>query len=132
MTIKEYSDMIDSQGGHLEGLDLLYAYLASEIFDYVSYDDDLDIEMGKKLYKTIDAILKKEQGKLIESDFYEDYIVCLNIMQLNCEKINWGTSIRFPWFEYDEDGYWDKEHYERMISTYNSIKELLDNEDTTD
>ena len=125
MTIKEYSDMIDSQGGHLEGLDLLYAYLANDIFDYISYDDDLDIEMGKKLYKTIDAILMEEQEKLIESDFYEDYIMCLNIMRFGCDKINWGTSIRFPWFEYDEEGYWDKEHYERMINTYNSIKELL-------
>lgn len=125
MTIKEYSDMIDSQGGHLEGLNLLYAYLANDIFDYISYDDDLDIEMGKKLYKTIDAILKKEQEKLIESDFYEDYIVCLNLMQLNCEKINWGTSIRFPWFEYGEDGYWNEEDYLEMVKIHDEIEELL-------
>jgi hypothetical protein len=128
MTIKEYSDMIDSQGGHLEGLDLLYAYLAHDIFDYTSYDDGLDIEMGKKLFRTVDAILKKEQRCLVNSDFYEDYIMCLNIMQLNCQKINWGTSIRFPWFEYDEDGYWSKEDYDCMISTYNSIVKLLKGE----
>lgn len=128
MTIKEYSDMIDSQGGHLEGLDLLYAYLANDIFGYISYDDDLDIEMGKKLYKTVDAILKTEQAKLIESDFYEDYIMCLNIMQLNCEKINWGTSIRFPWFEYDEDGYWSKEHYLEMVKVHDIIEELLNDD----
>ena len=131
MTVKEYSDMIDSQGGHLEGLDLLCAYLASEIFDYVSYDDDLDIEMGKKLYKTVDAILKKEQGKLVESDFYEDYIVCLNIMQLNCEKISWGTSIRFPWFEYDEEGYWSKEDYLEMVKIHDEIEEILNEQSRT-
>lgn len=125
MTIKEYSDMIDSQGGHLEGIDLLYAYLANDIFDYISYDDDLDIEMGKKLYKTIDAILKKEQEKLIKSNFYEDYITCLNIMRFNCEKINWGTSIRFPWFEYDEDGYWSEEQYLEMVKIHDEIEELL-------
>ena len=111
MTIKEYSDMIDSQGGHLEGLDLLYAYLANDIFDYISYDDDLDIEMGKKL--------------LIESDFYEDYIMCLNIMRFNCDKITWGTSIRFPWFEYDDEGYWSKEDYLGMVKIHDKIEELL-------
>ena len=124
-TVEEYSAMIEEQGGSLKGLDLLYAYLSDVIFDYIAYDDDLSIEMGKSFYKVIDSIINETQDQLIESDFYSEYITILNLMRINCDKINWGTSIRFPWFEYDEDGYWDREHYDCMIKTYNNIKELL-------
>ena len=116
-------DVFDSE------LDKLYYALADYIFDYASYDTSLSIRMGQRFFVTIDAILNHRQERLINSDFYEAYIMCLNLMQHNCKKIDWGTSIRFCWFNYGEEEFWSESHYKEMLKIYNKIKKLLEVKD---
>lgn len=60
------------------------------------YDDDMDLKWGKLLYETIIAIIEKNQNILLNQK-YEEYLLCLNL--IGVENLEWGTSIRFCWFE---------------------------------
>lgn len=53
--------------------------------------------MGKKLYRTVKAIVKETQLNMIEKH-YEEYLICLNLINKNDDVLEWGTSIRFAWF----------------------------------
>ena len=75
-------------------------FLTEEIIGIVTYDDDITLEIGKKIYKTILAVLKNKQLEIVQGDFYADYILCLNLIGI--ENFDWGTSIRFCWFEDNE------------------------------
>ncbi len=127
-SFEDYLTILKEKGAQLEYLDSLYSYLADEIFGYISYDDDLSIKKGKEFYNIIDAILNQTQSKIVNSELYPEYITNLNLMQASSTKLDWGTSIRYPWFVYDEDNSWKKEEYDQMISIYNKIKEQLENE----
>lgn len=63
------------------------------------YDDDMDLKWGKLLYETIIAIIERKQDILINRN-YEEYLLCLNL--IGTDKLNWGSSIRFCWFDDDE------------------------------
>jgi len=68
-------------------------------FFAVFYDYDLELKWGKLLYETIIAIIERKQSELINKN-YEEYLLCLNL--IGEENFNWGSSIRFCWFENDE------------------------------
>ena len=63
------------------------------------YDSDMELKWGKLLYEAIIAIIEKSQAKLLDEK-YEEYLLCLNL--IGTDKLNWGSSIRFCWF--DDDG----------------------------
>ena len=63
------------------------------------YDSNLELKWGKLLYETIIAIIERNQEKLL-NEKYEDYLLCLNL--IGTDKLNWGSSIRFCWFDNDE------------------------------
>ena len=63
------------------------------------YDGDMELKWGKLLYETIIAIIEKNQAKLLDEK-YEEYLLCLNLIGI--DKLNWGSSIRFCWFDDDE------------------------------
>ena len=63
------------------------------------YDLDMELKWGKLLCETIIAIIKRNQLKLL-NEKYEEYLLCLNL--IGTDKLNWGSSIRFCWFDDDE------------------------------
>ena len=63
------------------------------------YDSDMELKWGKLLYETIIAIIERKQSTLL-AEKYEEYLLCLNLIGI--DKLNWGSSIRFCWF--DDDG----------------------------
>ena len=62
------------------------------------YDSDMELKWGKLLYETIIAIIERNQAKLLDEK-YEEYLLCLNL--IGTDKLNWGSSIRFCWFDDD-------------------------------
>ena len=62
------------------------------------YDSDMELKWGKLLYETIIAIIERKQDILINRN-YEEYLLCLNLIGI--DKLNWGSSIRFCWFDDD-------------------------------
>lgn len=73
-----------------------YIWFAQNIIGTTFYDDDMALKWGKLLYKTVKAILERTQSELLES-MYEEYLICLNL--IGEEKFEWGSSIRYCWFE---------------------------------
>lgn len=63
------------------------------------YDSDVELKWGKLLYETIISILERKQDVLLNKN-YEEYLLCLNL--IGTDKLEWGTSIRFCWFEKEE------------------------------
>ena len=62
------------------------------------YDSDIELKWGKLLYETLVAIIERKQSELINKN-YEEYLLCLNL--IGEENLNWGSSIRFCWFDDD-------------------------------
>lgn len=62
------------------------------------YDSDMELKWGKLLYETLVAIIERKQSELINKN-YEEYLLCLNL--IGEENLNWGSSIRFCWFDDD-------------------------------
>ena len=63
------------------------------------YDSGMELKWGKLLYETIAAIIERNQDILLNKN-YEEYLICLNL--IGVDKLNWGSSIRFCWFDNDE------------------------------
>lgn len=63
------------------------------------YDSDIELKWGKLLYETLVAIIERKQSELINKN-YEEYLLCLNL--IGAENLEWGTSIRFCWFDSEE------------------------------
>lgn len=63
------------------------------------YDSDMELKWGKLLYEAIISIIERKQDILLNKS-YEEYLICLNLIGL--DNLNWGTSIRFCWFDNNE------------------------------
>lgn len=63
------------------------------------YDSDMELKWGKLLYETLVAIIERKQSELMDKK-YEEYLLCLNL--IGEENLEWGTSIRFCWFDSEE------------------------------
>ena len=80
-------------------------YLSEYIFNYTTYDSELDNQLVFRSCVVIDAILRGETFKLIEDksqDWYLWYIVIVN-MPFFVDKLEWGTSVRGAWFHFHSD-----------------------------
>lgn len=76
--------------------DIKLIWFAEEIVDFTGYDDNLSLKIGRQLFGTAKAIMNRTQQEYMKEN-YEMYIICLNLIGLN--NLNWGTSIRYCWFE---------------------------------
>lgn len=79
------------------------------------YDNDLELKYGKLLYETIKSIIDRTQIDLI-NEKYEEYLLCLNL--IGVDKLDWGSSIRFCWF--DDKGIENK--YKGYLKQIDSVK----------
>ena len=91
-------------------------FLGSNIFKFTTYDGAVDELFAKKMIEVIDCILNKktsEYHKYGENQAnYLNYLTMVN-MPFLADKLEWGTSIRWAWF--DEYGHHsDKENLYRI------------------
>lgn len=74
-------------------------FLGSYIFDFTTYDNDLDEYFAKKMIEVINAILTQTTFDYIKDESnYLNYITMCNMPFLK-NKLEWGASIRGAWFD---------------------------------
>lgn len=73
-----------------------YHYLADRIFDFVTYDSDMDEKLAKRMLEVIECTLNKKTFEY-QKEKYENYILMVNMPFLS-GKLSWGMSIRGAWF----------------------------------
>ena len=83
-------------------------YLGGSIFDFTTYDGEIDILFSERMVEVLKAILNKNTSEYIkDKDQYLNYLTMVNMPFLT-DKLDWGISIRFAWFdnwtEYEIDG----------------------------
>ena len=93
-------------------------YLSSYIFDFTTYDGELDELFARKAIEVCKAISNKTTFEYIKSrENYIWYITMCN-MPFFEGKLEWGTSIRGAWWdsyngiEIESCGIWDGEEQE--------------------
>lgn len=84
------------------------SYIGSIIFDFTTYDQDMDELFAKNMLDVIECILEGTTCDYIERSNanYINYLTMVNMPFLK-PMITWGTSIRTAWFEKHEVGWFD-------------------------
>lgn len=110
-------------------------WVATSVFDLVTYDGDLDERFAKDILEVCKVILEKRNYEYIEDEQnYVKYILVCQLLDKNY-WINWGTSIRGAWFEVneskdilDEFEWWSDKHHviEGVPFTPENLKALID------
>lgn len=73
-------------------------FVSAVIFDFLTYDADIDEILANKMLEVLDALINRITFEYIESsgENYINYIMMINTPFL-IDKIDWGTSIRTAW-----------------------------------
>jgi hypothetical protein len=80
-------------------------YLGNRIFDFTTYDSELDVYFAEKMIEVLQCLIDRKTFQYIESsrENYINYITMCNTPFLE-NKLEWGTSIRGAWIdEYRSD-----------------------------
>ena len=80
------------------------AFLSNYIFDYTTYDENMDIILAERTLEVIKHISNKTTfDYIMVENNYLNYITIINMKFMN-DKLDWGTSIRGAWFDHDYSG----------------------------
>lgn len=77
-----------------------YEWCSNYVFDFATYDAELDEIFIKKIFEVCKAVLERRTFEFIEESdekYRQFIIVCQIFYKFNW--ISWGTSIRGAWFE---------------------------------
>lgn len=92
-----------------------YRWAARKVFGLITYDDELDEKIVKKILTVCKIILNHATYEYIHTD-ETNYKIYILVCQLLNHKnwINWGSSIRGAWFDtgYNEDPILDNEYFD--------------------
>jgi hypothetical protein len=87
--------LVESSGGIMSRLE----YLSDYIFDFTTYDSGLSVEMARQAIATCKAINDRSTFDYIADPIqYRSFIYNCNL-PFFISKLDWGTSIRFPWWD---------------------------------
>jgi len=112
LAMAKYIELLDKhfkEEQHLEcAPETKMEYLGSSIFDFTTYDGEIDILFAEKMVEVLKVILNKNTFEYIENkEQYLNYLTMVNMPFLT-DKLEWGGSIRGAWFdnwkEYEIDG----------------------------
>ena len=79
----------------------VYIYLSDVVCNLTTYDFEISLSIGKDLWWLLDVVGKKEQLPVMRDKvLYEKYIRTINLFDVD-KHFEWGTSIRYAWFESD-------------------------------
>jgi hypothetical protein len=88
------------------------AFIGSVVFDFTTYDGDMDEFLAIKMIEVVECILSGTTFEYQKDEAnYMNYMTMVNMPFLK-DKIEWGASIRGAWF--DEYGH----HYEKEPRVY--------------
>ncbi len=75
-------------------------YLGSIIFNFITYDSELDELLADKMLTVLKVILEKDTFRYTEASNknHINFITMVN-MPFLIDKVNWGTSIRGAWLD---------------------------------
>lgn len=74
-------------------------YLGSVIFDFTTYDGEMDVLFAEKMIPVLKAIDERTTFEYIKDKCqYENYLLMVN-MPFLIDKLEWGGSIRGAWFD---------------------------------
>lgn len=73
-------------------------YLGQYIFDFTTYDSEMDEYFAKKMIEVLKAIEERTTFEYIKKD-YINYLTMAN-MPFLYDNLDWGGSIRGAWFDY--------------------------------
>ena len=77
-----------------------YQFLGSTVFDFTTYDSEMDELFAKNMLEVIECILNRTtfEYQAISKEKYVNYLTMVNMPFLN-EILEWGGSIRGAWFD---------------------------------
>ena len=80
--------------------DSKFEYLGNVIFDFTTYDGDVDAVFAEKMIPVLSCIVNKKTFEYHKesNDNYLNYLMMVNLPFL-VNKLEWGTSIRGAWFD---------------------------------
>ena len=87
---------------YLDGLECVskHEYLSSMVFDFTTYDGDVDKLFVSKALEVCDAISNRTTFDYIKENL-EWYLIMMN-MPFFADQTSWGTSVRFAWWDDNE------------------------------
>ena len=89
----------ETQNEYHDREDSVAEYLSSYIFEFTTYDGDIDEKLIPVAIGVCDAITKRKTfDYIVNEDRYIWFIVMCN-MDFFSSKINWGSSIRGAWWD---------------------------------
>ena len=76
-----------------------YQFLGSTVFDFTTYDSEMDELFAKNMLEVIECILNRTtfEYQAISKEKYVNYLTMVNMPFLN-EILEWSGSIRGAWF----------------------------------
>lgn len=78
--------------------DLRLMFLSSVVINLTTYDDKIDLIIGKEIYEVMKIVFEKKSFEYISNHGnYVKYIKTINYFK---DWLEWGTSIRGAWFDY--------------------------------
>lgn len=93
-------------------------YLGAHIFDFTTYDGEMDALFARKAVEVCDAITNRTTFEYIkDSENYRWYLLMCN-MPFFAGRLNWGSSIRGAW--------WDHEITFQTCALWNGDEQLRD------
>lgn len=73
-------------------------FLAAHLFDFTTYDSEMDELLGEKAVEVFQAISERKTVEYIaDKEKYRWYIIMCN-MPFFAKRLEWGTSIRSAWW----------------------------------
>lgn len=102
-------------------------YLSLYVFDFTTYDSDMDELFARKALEVCLAITEKTTYEYIQNEEnYKWYLLMIN-MPFFQGKLDWGTSIRGAWwsdqiFEIELTGFFDEK---KIVLTREEWKEFI-------
>lgn len=101
---KESYNMTENDEKRYSYEDYKHIYVCDEIFEFATYDDSLSLHFGKIFVDVCKAINNNKTSDYFQVDdkHYWDYILTVNLLSEK-NAIEWGTSIRCPWFDFSEN-----------------------------
>ena len=74
-------------------------HLGNVIFDFTTYDSDVDVLFAEKMIEVLKCILEKRTFEYQKDrNQYINFLTMVNMPFLT-DKLEWGTSIRGAWFD---------------------------------
>lgn len=106
-------------------------YLSQHIFDFTTYDPEMDELFARKAVEVCQAISNGTTFHYIgNAENYQWYLVMCN-MPFFSERMSWGTSIRGAWWDLGPEsttklkscGLWSDEPRQIMSVTFSSVED---------